>query len=79
MAIKKEKKIKTHRGMMRMTSPARVLTTMLDPRASITSIDSVVRSSQVLAVNAYGLDVSAPTGHRSITLPESSELNIFST
>ncbi len=27
----------------------------------------------------YGLEVSAPTGHRSITLPESSEPTLFST
>mmetsp|Transcript_23787 Transcript_23787/g.62210 ORF Transcript_23787/g.62210 Transcript_23787/m.62210 type:complete len:268 (+) Transcript_23787:2289-3092(+) len=67
-----------HRGMMRMTSPARVLTTMFDPSASITSTESVLRSSHVRAVKAYGLEVSAPTGHRSMTLPDSSELNIFS-
>ncbi len=30
-------------------------------------------------MNAYGLDVSAPTGHRSMTFPDSSELKSFST
>ena len=49
------------------------------PTASMTSILSVRRSSQGRAVNAYGLLVSAPTGHKSITLPLSSDLNIFST
>lgn len=35
--------------------------------------------SQGREVNAYGLDVSAPTGHKSITLPDISDKNIFST
>ena len=35
--------------------------------------------SQGLAVKAYGLDVRAPTGQRSITFPDNSDLNIFST
>lgn len=35
--------------------------------------------SQGRDVKAYGLDVSAPTGQMSMTLPESSDINIFST
>ena len=34
--------------------------------------------SQVRAVYRNGLDVSAPTGHRSITLPDNSEAMLFS-
>lgn len=37
------------------------------------------RVSQGLAVKAYGLDVSAPTGHKSMMLPDNSDCNIFST
>ena len=47
------------------TSPPRVLTTMLLPSASCTSIESTRRSSHGRAVNAYGFEVSAPTGHKS--------------
>ncbi len=36
-------------------------------------------SSQLRAVNAYGLEVSAPTGHRSTTFPLSSLTMSFST
>uniref|UniRef100_A0A182JFS3 Uncharacterized protein n=1 Tax=Anopheles atroparvus TaxID=41427 RepID=A0A182JFS3_ANOAO len=67
------------RGSMRSTSPVRVPTTMLLPSASSTSIDSVLRISHGRATKLYGLLVSAPTGHRSITLPDSSERNSFST
>lgn len=35
--------------------------------------------SQGRAVKAYGLEVKAPTGHRSITFPDSSDLKSFST
>mmetsp|Transcript_29180 Transcript_29180/g.74461 ORF Transcript_29180/g.74461 Transcript_29180/m.74461 type:complete len:445 (+) Transcript_29180:1810-3144(+) len=67
------------RGVMRMTSVPRLSTLMLAPSASLTSTLSVLLSSQLRAVNAYGLDVSAPTGHRSITLPDSSLATSFST
>ena len=56
-------------GRMRMTSRPFVSTRMFDPRASITSIVSVFFSSHGLAVNAYGLEVKAPTGQRSMMLP----------
>ena len=52
---------------------------MLDPRPSVTSMDSAVRSSHALAVNANGLDVSAQTGHKSMTFPESSEVRSLET
>lgn len=48
---------------------------MFAPNASITSIDSIRLVSQGRAVNAYGLEVRAPTGHRSITLPDNSLKN----
>mmetsp|Transcript_1307 Transcript_1307/g.3423 ORF Transcript_1307/g.3423 Transcript_1307/m.3423 type:complete len:275 (-) Transcript_1307:373-1197(-) len=67
------------RGSTRITSPPRVSTRMFDPNPSSTSIESVVRSSHGRAVKAYGFEVSAPTGQRSATLPESSESSIFST
>uniref|UniRef100_A0A2M3ZNY4 Putative secreted peptide n=1 Tax=Anopheles braziliensis TaxID=58242 RepID=A0A2M3ZNY4_9DIPT len=67
------------RGSMRSTSPVLVLTTMLLPSASSTSIDSTLRISHGRATKLYGLLVSAPTGHRSITLPDSSERKNFST
>ena len=35
--------------------------------------------SHGLDVKAYGFDVKAPTGHRSMTFPDSSDLIIFST
>ena len=52
---------------------------VLEPSASLTSMDSVLFSSQFRAVKAKGLDVRAPTGQRSITLPESSLDMSFST
>ena len=61
------------------TSPVRVVTTILLPIASRTSTLSVFLVSQGLAVKAYGFDVRAPTGQRSITFPESSERKNFST
>ena len=67
------------RGTMRMTSVPRVSTRMLQPSASLTSTDSTPLSSQFRAVKAYGLEVRAPTGHRSITFPESSLAMSFST
>lgn len=61
------------------TSGPLVSILVLEPRASLTSMDSVLFSSQLRAVNANGLDVSAPTGQRSITLPDSSLVMSFST
>jgi len=55
------------------------VTTILLPIASKTSTLSVFLVSQGLAVKAYGFDVRAPTGQRSITFPESSERKNFST
>lgn len=67
------------RGRILSTSPVRCVIKMFDPTASITSMESVLRSSQGRAMKAYGFEVRAPTGQRSITLPLSSERNIFST
>src|SRR4029078_8572751 len=39
---------------------------------SITSILSRLDNSQGLALNAYGFDVNAPTGHKSIILADNS-------
>jgi hypothetical protein len=55
------------------------VTTILLPTASKTSTLSVFLVSQGLAVKAYGFDVRAPTGQRSITFPESSDRKNFST
>jgi len=66
-------------GNILSTSPVRVVTTILLPIASKTSTLSVFLVSQGLAVKAYGFDVRAPTGQRSITFPESSERKNFST
>ena len=46
---------------------------IFEPTASIKSTDSTLSNSQGLALKAYGFDVKAPTGQRSITFPESSE------
>ena len=51
---------------------------MFEPTASMTSMLSVFLSSQGRASKAYGFDVRAPTGHRSITLAESSDSMAFS-
>mmetsp|Transcript_27297 Transcript_27297/g.48253 ORF Transcript_27297/g.48253 Transcript_27297/m.48253 type:complete len:351 (+) Transcript_27297:1283-2335(+) len=60
-------------GMTRITSLLRASTRMDAPTASVTSMDSVLSSSQGRARKAYGLEVSAPTGQRSMTLPDISE------
>ena len=57
-----------------MTSLPRASTRMAEPSASITSIDGVFDSSQGRAMNSYGFEVSAPTGQRSTTLPDSSDI-----
>ena len=58
--------------------PSSALLEALDPTASITSMLSVFLSSQGLASKAYGFEVRAPTGHKSITLAESSDSIAFS-
>ena len=50
---------------------------MLEPRPSITSIQFVLDSSHGLAENAYGFEVSAPTGHKSIIFPCNSLSNVL--
>ena len=60
-------------GKTRFTSQSYVSTLMFEPTASITSIVSVFFSSHGLASKTYGLDVSAPTGQRSITFPDNSD------
>ena len=42
------------------------------------SINSIVLSSQGRALNEYILEVKAPTGHKSIILPENSLLIVLS-
>jgi hypothetical protein len=61
------------RGSTRKTCGPRESTLMLLPTASMTSMDSVFTSSQGRATNAYGFEVSAPTGHRSMMLADNSE------
>ena len=65
-------------GSIRFTSQPYVSILIFEPTASITSIDSVFFNSHGLASKTYGFDVSAPTGHKSITLPESSDSIDFS-
>ena len=60
------------RGSTRMTSGPRTSMRMLLPTASITSMDSVLRQLPGRATKAYGFEVSAPTGQRSMMLPDSS-------
>ncbi len=62
------------RGRMRTTSRPRVSTRMAEPTASITSMLSVLRSSHGRVANAHGRCVSAPTGHRSTALADSSDI-----
>ena len=52
-------------------------TKIFEPILSVKSIDSLVFNSQGRALKAYNLDVNAPTGHKSITLPEILESNIL--
>ncbi len=60
------------RGSTRITAGPRASTRMLEPIASITSMLGVLVSSHGRRWKALGLEVSAPTGHRSMTLPDSS-------
>jgi hypothetical protein len=62
-----------------MTRSFFTCTTRLLPSASCGDTDLRRASSQVRAVYRKGFDVSAPTGHRSITLPESSESTVLPT
>mmetsp|Transcript_256 Transcript_256/g.543 ORF Transcript_256/g.543 Transcript_256/m.543 type:complete len:220 (-) Transcript_256:555-1214(-) len=66
------------RGTIRITSCPLASTRMDAPMPSVASTDSVGRSSHERAVNAYGFDVSAPTGQRSITFPLISLVSAFS-
>lgn len=43
------------------------------PKLSEKSIEVTFFSSQLLLTKGYGFDVSAPTGHKSITLPDNSD------
>ncbi len=67
-----------NRGKTRMTTIPRLSTRMFEPSPSRTSTVSVWYSSHGRALKAYGLDVKAPTGHRSMTFPESSVSNAVS-
>ena len=51
---------------------------ILEPMPSNTSNVSVLVSSHGLDLNAYGLLVKAPTGHKSITFPDNSDSIVFS-
>jgi len=51
---------------------------MLLPTASMTSTLSVFFNSHGLAWKAYGFEVRAPTGHKSMMLPLISESIVFS-
>lgn len=57
-------------GVTRTTLVCLTATNIFDPILSVTSIVSTVFNSQGLALNAYNLEVKAPTGHKSITLPD---------
>src|ERR1700684_329284 len=54
------------RGKIRITSRPRVSMRMAQPSASMTSIDSVLLSSQGRAAKACGFDVSAPAAEISV-------------
>ena len=66
-----------NKGTIRITSVSFVSTLILDPILSQTSIVSTEVISQGRATNAYGFEVNAPTGHKSITLPDNSEQILF--
>merc|ERR1711966_412242 len=57
-------------GNTRMISYPRISTLMLLQILSKVSIDSTLFNSQGRAEKAYGFEVKAPTGHKSITFPE---------
>ena len=64
-------------GKILKISESLKLTYILLPRLSVKSIVSFDLNSQGLVLKAYGIEVKAPTGHKSITFPEISELNIL--
>ena len=57
------------RERMRLTSPSRVVAEMLQPTGHIPQTDGTFWISHGRASNRYGVEVSAPTGQSSITLP----------
>ena len=65
-------------GKTLFTSHPYVSTLILDPTASITSMDSVFFNSQGLASKTYGFEVRAPTGHKSTTFADNSDSIAFS-
>ncbi len=67
------------RGSTRITRFCLTCTVRFDPRPQCGLTDGLRVSSHARAVNRNGLEVSAPTGHTSITLPESSESTVFPT
>ena len=64
-------------GNIRINSDPLVSILIFEHIPSKTSIDSTLVNSQGLTVKAYGLDVNAPTGHKSITFPDNSDSNNF--
>ena len=60
-------------GTTRSTRLRRVWIRMFDPRQSCGLMLSQSVSSQDRAANLNGFEVRAPTGHRSIMLPDTSE------
>jgi hypothetical protein len=66
-------------GVIRTILVCFTATNMFEPKLSVRSIDSRVLSSHGLALKAYNLDVKAPTGHKSITLPEILDFKILET
>ena len=63
------------RGKTRKMEVPRVSIRILEFNESNTSMEKADFNSQGRLVNAYGFEVNAPTGHKSITLPEISEEN----
>ncbi|MBV6407478.1 MAG: hypothetical protein EFKGCFLK_01040 [Rhodocyclaceae bacterium] len=65
-------------GRTRRTRSCLTWTIRLAPRPSCGLTDFRRDSSQVRAAKRKGFEVSAPTGQRSMTLPDSSESTVFS-
>lgn len=72
--IQKSFKFLLYRGIIRNMSILRRSTRILTHKLSLTSIVLKLFNSHGRAINEYGLDVNAPTGHKSIILPEISDL-----
>lgn len=66
------------RGITRIIFVPRTSTRILLFKISVTSIVSKLFNSQEREVNEKGLEVGAPTGHESITLPDNSDFKRFS-